>query len=94
MSFDAERMSRDFAEDPESRVGLIDRARSAASFLKTFYKTRGKREGQQNLFPEVETEISAKRANSAAGVKWPDRGSAAYRAECERQTAPYIGKRT
>ena len=33
MSFEAKRMSRDVAE-PESRVGLIDRARSAASFLR------------------------------------------------------------
>ena len=62
MSFEAERMGRDVAEDPESRVGLIDRARSAASFLKPFYKTRGKRERQQNLFPELETEIAAERA--------------------------------
>ena len=55
-------------ETRERRVGLFEQARAAASFLNTSYKTRGKREGQQNTFPEFVAAIQAEKSKTGSGI--------------------------
>ena len=59
--------------------------------LKTPYKTRGKKERHEALFPDLVKEIDEDRAKRSGEVSWPDQGSDAYKAECERVAAPLLG---
>ena len=65
---------------------------SAESFLKTSYKTRGKKERQQALFPKLEEEIAADIKAREEGAEWPDQSAETYKDEVQKLADAHIGK--
>ena len=62
-----------------------------ADLLKTSYKTRGKKERQEVLFPELVEEIQKETTNRPSEILWPDQNAEAYKDEVERLGTPLLG---
>ena len=60
--------------------------------LKASYKTRGKKERQEALFPELQAEIAAARKKLKTGVVWPDQEAEEYKDEITRRAEPLVGE--
>lgn len=61
------------------------------SFLKTSYKTRGKKERQEIMFPELVKEIAEEKAARKATTKFPDQSSEEFKNEAERVATGLLG---
>jgi len=59
--------------------------------LATSYKTRGKRQRQEELFPELQEEVAAARAKLSATVKYPDQTAEEYRQLCVETASSNLG---
>jgi len=70
----------------EAQPGLVDK------FMATSYKTRGKKERQEQLFPELVKEAEDRRNNMTTGVVYPDQDSSEYREKCKAVASKNLGK--
>ena len=59
--------------------------------MKTSYKTRGKKERHESLFPDLVREIEQDKAARKTEQQWPDQESEAYKKEATRVAEPLLG---
>lgn len=61
--------------------------------LKASCKTRGKKERQEALFPELQKEIEGAHKKPKTGITWPDQGAEEYKEELAKRAEPLVGLR-
>ena len=59
--------------------------------LAASYKSKGKRQRQQELFPELEKAILEARQDLKKDVQWPDQNAPAYKAHLEKEAEKLLG---
>ncbi len=81
------------AEDNASRDVLKDRAKRSEQFLSASYKTKGKKQLQLELHPDLEIEIAEDLKKRAAADKsvCSDQNSTAYKDVAEKIAGPLVG---
>ena len=69
----------------ETKPRLVDK------FLATSYKTRGKKERQEELFPDLVKEADARRAHMTSGITHPDQEAPEYKEACKEVAKKNLG---
>ena len=92
---EVELMHAEGRKDLEEALSLAEVKSSGETFLASSYKSKGKREKQEALFPQLQRELEEerKKLKEKTEVRWPDQESElreGYKDEIERQVAQHF----
>ena len=80
------------AERPGRTTEVNVSGSEPAKLLKASYKTRGKKMKQEDLFPDLCSDIEKAKTESDIGIIWPDQNAEVYKKKVKEVGTPLIGK--